>query len=250
MDRSEPGDGQVRLPDANEWVQAVFDEAADALFVHDEAGLIVDANPHACESLGCTRTELIGRPIGVVDAALQDAGSRLQAGQTLTFDSLHRRNDGSTYPVEVRVRAFTHGGRRLALALARDIGERQRAEQALRDSEARFRTLVQLSFDVYWESDAQHRFTRQDFAEGLANAPARGSELGKTRWEVPYVAPDEEAWRRHRTTLDAHRPFLDFELARPTPDGGCSGAPGVLSVRQRRIVWSWLPVASMVPSAL
>jgi PAS domain S-box-containing protein len=220
MDRSESGDGQVRLPDANGWVQAVFDEAADALLVLDEAGLIVDANPHACESLGWTRAELIGRPIGVVDGALQDVSSRLQAGQTLTFDSLHRRKDGSTYPVEVRVRAFTHGGRRLALALARDIGERQRAEQALRDSEARFRTLVQLSFDVYWESDAQHRFTRQDFAEGLANAPARGSELGKTRWEVPYVAPDEEAWRRHRAALDAHRPFRDFEVARPTPDGG------------------------------
>ena len=96
----------------------------------------------------------------------------------------------------------------------------QAGGEALRQSEERFRTLVQFSFDVYWETDAQHRFIRQEFAESLADAPASGSEIGKTRWEVPYLEPDEEAWRKHRETLDAHLPFRDFELARPAPDGG------------------------------
>ena len=36
---------------------------------------------------------------------------------------------------------------------------------------------------------------------------------------MPYLEPDEEAWRKHRETLDAHLPFRDFELARPAPDG-------------------------------
>lgn len=96
----------------------------------------------------------------------------------------------------------------------------RRSEDELRESEERFRTLVQFSFDVYWESDAQHRFTRQEFAKGLVDAPALGSEIGKTRWEVPHLEPDAEAWRKHRETLDAHLPFRDFELARPGPDGG------------------------------
>jgi PAS domain S-box-containing protein len=73
---------------------------------------------------------------------------------------------------------------------------------------------------VYWETDAEHRFTRQDFAATLHEAPAPGAEIGKTRWEVPYVEPDEEAWRRHRATLAAQLPFRDFELARPTAGGG------------------------------
>ncbi|HET7379638.1 MAG TPA: PAS domain S-box protein [Gaiellales bacterium] len=96
----------------------------------------------------------------------------------------------------------------------------KRTAEALGASEERFRTLLEFSFDVYWETDAQHRFTRQEFSNDLADAPAQGSEIGRTRWEVPYLEPDEEAWRKHRATMDAHLPFRDFELARPTPDGG------------------------------
>ena len=108
----------------------------------------------------------------------------------------------------------------LCLLLSEFSAGRRRAEHALRVSEERFRALVQFSFDVYWESDAEHRFTRQEFSERLTDAPATGAEIGKTRWEIPYVEPDEEAWRKHRATLDAHLPFRDFELARPTAGGG------------------------------
>jgi PAS domain S-box-containing protein len=107
----------------------------------------------------------------------------------------------------------------LCVLLSEFSSGRRRAERARRASEERFHSLVQFSFDVYWETDADHRFTRQEFSERLTDAPARGSEIGKTRWEIPYVEPDEEAWRKHRATLDAHLPFRDFELARPNADG-------------------------------
>jgi PAS domain S-box-containing protein len=101
-----------------------------------------------------------------------------------------------------------------------DAGGHGAPEGAWGASDERFRTLLHFSFDVYWETDAEHRFTLQEFSNDLADAPARGSEIGKTRWEVPYLEPGEAAWREHRATLDAHLPFRDFEVARPTPDGG------------------------------
>jgi PAS domain S-box-containing protein len=212
---------EVRASEAR--FRIFVDHATDAFFLLDDRLMVVDVNRKACDSLGYSREELVGMhprdfDVGLDEASIERLRQRIAAEETLIFETRHRRKDGRSFPVEISATQFEPGGR--LLCLVRDITERKRSEDALRTSEERFRTLVQFSFDAYWETDAQHRFIRQEFAEGLSDAPAPGSEIGKTRWEVPYLEPDEEAWRRHRETLNAHLPFRDFELARPTPDGG------------------------------
>jgi PAS domain S-box-containing protein len=190
-------------------------------------GRIVEANDAFLRMLGYDRDDLVSGRVNRTDLTppewrqrdLRTVEELKRTGTVQPFEKEYFRKDGSRVPVLVGG-TILEENQDQGVGFVLDLTERKRAEEALRQSEERFRTLVQFSFDVYWETDAQHRFTHQDFAESLADAPAPGSEIGKTRWEVPYLEPDEEAWRKHRETLDAHLPFRDFELARLGPDGG------------------------------
>jgi diguanylate cyclase (GGDEF)-like protein/PAS domain S-box-containing protein len=93
----------------------------------------------------------------------------------------------------------------------------QRATQALRESEERFRHLTTLSADWFWETDAQHRISW--LSGGPAVAALFGGELahGRRLWDVPGVAVEPRALVEHferLEELDARMPFFDFLISR------------------------------------
>jgi diguanylate cyclase (GGDEF)-like protein/PAS domain S-box-containing protein len=91
------------------------------------------------------------------------------------------------------------------------------AEASLRESEARFRSLTQMSSDFFLEFDTEHRIS--SFAHGPGYSPTQPDLVGKTEWEIPSVTPDEAGWAAFRARLDQHQPFRDFEFGRRMPDG-------------------------------
>jgi PAS domain S-box-containing protein len=210
--------------------RALIEHSYDIVLLLSAEGTILYASPSVERVLGYAPEELIGRdgyelihPDHRQSSVARYTRSVQEPGSVITGERLLLHKDGSSRWVEnVIVNLLSEPSVQAVVMRQRDVTERKQAEAALRESEERFRTLVQFSFDVYWESDAQHRFTRQEFAEDLADAPVPGSDIGigKTRWELPHLEPGEEAWRKHRETLDAHLPFRDFELARPRPNGG------------------------------
>ena len=99
------------------------DFATDALLIHDERGTIVDANKQACDALGYSREELIGRTpcdfdVQMTAERLDELRQRLRAGEILTLETQHRRKDGTLFPVEVRARGFWQGDDWMAIALS------------------------------------------------------------------------------------------------------------------------------------
>jgi PAS domain S-box-containing protein len=207
-------------------IRRLVDANIIGIFLWDLDGRIIEANDAFLHMVGYDRGDLVAGRIHSADLTPPEWSDRTarafaelkRTGSFQPFEKEYFRKDRRRVPVLLGSAGSGENGNQ-GVSFVLDLTERRRAEEALRASEERFRTLVQFSFDVYWETDAQHRFIRQEFAEGLADPPAP-SEIGRTRWEVPHLEPDAESWRRHREVLRAHLPFRDFELARPAPDGG------------------------------
>ena len=131
------------------------------------------------------------------------------------------RTDGEVLWILSRQRMFAgpDGKAKRMLVAMLDITERKLAEQALRHSEARFRSLTALSSDWYWEQDEQLRFSlvSGSVQESLGTGPEEF--IGKLRWESPMVGVSEADEQAHRATLEAHKPFSEFEYGRLGKDG-------------------------------
>ena len=126
----------------------LVERAADAVFLHDLEGRIIDINQQACESVGYSREELVGMNVNDIEAQVASREQRelwrqTAAGGPRTLNGTHRRKDGSTFPVELRIGAFDIDGRPYILALARDVTERRKADEALRETTETLQALVQ-----------------------------------------------------------------------------------------------------------
>ena len=128
-------------------------------------------------------------------------------------------------PVASPMREINGIGEALAVAAA----ERATAEAALRESERRFRDFAEAGSDWFWETDAEHRFVWQSANVGRTSGVPAEWAYGKTRLEIAAPGTDPAALEAHRRTLEAHRPFRDFEYLRRGPLGdvwlSTSGVP-------------------------
>jgi PAS domain S-box-containing protein len=95
----------------------------------------------------------------------------------------------------------------------------ERVESELGKSEQRFRSLTELSSDMYWEQDDQYRFTSSSGSGPEWIIKGRHEALGKTRWDFKYDNMTEKDWTAHIALLDARQPFRDLELCRADQSG-------------------------------
>jgi diguanylate cyclase (GGDEF)-like protein/PAS domain S-box-containing protein len=149
-----------------------------------------------------------------------------------------RRADGEVLWIRSRMHREVENGTALAnFGIVQDITLERAALQAAaeqlasaKESEARFRSLTELSSDWYWEQDANFRFVRVDGDFDIVRAVPSEAYLGKARWDSDVGGVSPEQWAAHRAALEAHEVFHDFEMFRMREDGSVmwvsiSGAP-------------------------
>jgi len=202
-----------------------MDSSADMILLIDVATLrFIDVNSTACSLLGYSREELLAMgPQDVLPVSREELARAYEAlvAAPDTVGSIHSHylcKDGSHLPFEATRRVAQSAGRPIVVAISRDIRERIAAEEALRESEARFRALTEMSSDFYWETDARHVLTDMTYGRGAVGS--LDDALGRAAWDIPSTHPDEAGWAAMRRKVDEHQPFRDFEFGRPRREGG------------------------------
>lgn len=169
LDVTERHQAQKALRESEARFRQLFENSPDAVFVESLQGYVLDVNPAACRLHGLTREELIGK--SVLDLVpperrpdVERDFARLAHGELDGIEGFSRRQDGQEVPVAIRTSLIEFDGQAALLLHVRDVTEQKRAEQALRDSEVRLRTLLEALDNVAvqgYEADGTISFWNQ-----------------------------------------------------------------------------------------
>jgi PAS domain S-box-containing protein len=125
-----------QLIKSEERYQNFMNAATDSIFINNLSGLILDANSAACNILGYTYKEITSLyvwdiEIGFSKETIKQIAMKLATGP-FNVEGRHRRKDGTSFPVDVRMSAFSSMGESLVLAMVRDISEQKSAASTIR----------------------------------------------------------------------------------------------------------------------
>ncbi len=190
-----------------------IEQAQIGVYQVEEDGIITYANRYAARSVGYSQDELKGMSLFKIDPGFSPASFRkhreiTRAKNSNTIISVHRKKDGSEFPVEVTVNYFKFYDKLLSFSFVRDITDRVNAEEELRNSESRFRLLAEAAPIAILISDRREntlyinkRFT-DIFGYTINNIPSV-----EEWWPLAYPDPDlrHEVKKKWIETLEKTR---------------------------------------------
>jgi len=183
------------LREREEYFHSVLDALDDAVFIHDaESGEILDVNRKMCELYGYARSEALSMPIEALSggdppySGAEALGWLKKARESgpQTFEWKARSKGGGQFRVEVSLSFAEISGKKRGIAVVRDIGHREKAETALRESERKYGSIIKRARDgiVITGEDGKILTWNESFASmtGIREDEAIGKPLWQMQW--------------------------------------------------------------------
>ena len=157
-DITERRQAEEELKKSEERFKLVFESAPDAYYLSDLKGNFIDGNKAAEKLTGYKREELVGMSflkLNLLSAEFIPKAAyllvkNLRGKSTGPDEFVLKRKDGSKVAVEISTHPVKFGGKAIVLGIARDITERKKAEQVLKEDEEKYRTLTEnVNIGVY-----------------------------------------------------------------------------------------------------
>ena len=149
---------EEELRQSEELFKVLAQEVVEGIIL-SENSKIIDANRSVTEMFGYGLEELIGRDaIELTSPEYREmVRQRISDEDTRPYESMGLKRDGTTFPIEIRPRHLPYSGRRIRVTSVIDLTERKQAEEALRQSEALYRTVVEQAEENIFLVDAKSR---------------------------------------------------------------------------------------------
>jgi len=149
--------------------RGIFNSTTDSFLIFDHRGNIVEANPQACKMYGYSYDELIqlsGKDIVSPDYhhIFDEFKRAIQKNREFDAESVDIRKDGTPFNIKVRGTGFEYKGKPHLLAVIRDVTKEKQAEEALRESERKYRDIFRNGSDLIYTHDLEGNFTETNLA--------------------------------------------------------------------------------------
>jgi two-component system cell cycle sensor histidine kinase/response regulator CckA len=180
-------------------------EAAELL---DKSARFRYVNEEASRALGYSCSELLELGVPDIDPDFSmelwhDRWEELKGRGSMSFETRHRAKDGRMFPVEICANYFEYEGEQFIFSLVRDITERKRYEEALRESEQRYRMLADNVNDMVWVRDMSGRLSYVSPSDERLTGFSADESMARTIDET--LTPSSAAFARERLTVAVGR---------------------------------------------
>jgi len=215
---------QAGLTESQEFTQALIRSAGIGIYIVRE-GKFVYVSPVFQELLGYTEEELIGTySISYVhpedrQAVRKEAIQRLKGQSLLPYEYRLIRKNGDVICVLERVTSIEYEGKRALVGNFMDVTERKQAEEALRQSEERYRTSLENIEDGYFEVDLAGNFTFFNDATCRALEYSRQELMGRSYRALTVEGDMGAVYQTFNQVYQTGEPIKEFSWKSVRRDG-------------------------------